>query len=181
MALAPLSLRAYAAHRKSHGLPGGSLQAVQRAARAGRITVVDGRIPDPEAADREWAANTDHSRSPGYVKDWADEGEGDIDIEDGGADPNAPSMARESALLKREQRIAAQLKNLKDAGELVLAADVAAEVAEAFTLVRNRITGLPSKAKQQLPHLTLDDVATLEDIVEEALQALVREGSAAAP
>lgn len=173
MALPPLSLRAYAAHRKAQNLPGGSLQAVQRAARAGRITIVDGRIPDPEAADREWAANTDRSRAPGSVIEWADEG----DTGEDGDDPDAPSMARESALLKREQRIAAQIKNMRDAGELVAAADVAAEVAEAFTLVRNRITGLPSKAKQQLPHLTLDDVATLEDIVEEALQALVREGA----
>lgn len=55
------SLNAYAKHRKTKGLAGGSLQAVQKAMTAGRITVVKtgaGYSVDFEAADAQWAANT---------------------------------------------------------------------------------------------------------------------------
>lgn len=176
MAIPPLSLRAYAAHRRAQGLPGGSLQAVQRAVRAERITVVDGRIPDPEAADREWAANTDHSRAPGYVKDWADPDE-DLETDD---DPDAPSLARESARLKREQRIAAELKNRREAGELVKAADVEAEVAETFSTVRTRVLGVTAKLKQRRPHLQIDDLAELDELLREALAALAESNEEAA-
>jgi hypothetical protein len=69
MASEPLSLRAYAAHRKAHKLPGGSLQAVQRAVDAERVyravVVVNGRrmIGNVVLADREWAENTDHTKA----------------------------------------------------------------------------------------------------------------------
>ncbi len=53
-----VSMRAYARSRRARGLPGGSLQAVQRALRAGRIHALpSGRI-EPVRADREWAALT---------------------------------------------------------------------------------------------------------------------------
>lgn len=54
-----LSLRQYAEHRKSLGLRGGSLRAVQKALETERIHAeLDGRI-EPERSDREWASNTD--------------------------------------------------------------------------------------------------------------------------
>lgn len=59
---APLSLRAYAKRRRC------TLHAVQVAIRSGRlarsVAMVDGRpqIADADAADREWAANTDQTR-----------------------------------------------------------------------------------------------------------------------
>jgi hypothetical protein len=58
--MASYSLRQYAAHRRAAALPGGTLAAVQKALRAGRITATRGRI-DPEQADRDWAVNTDPS------------------------------------------------------------------------------------------------------------------------
>lgn len=54
-----LSLRQYAEHRKSLGLRGGSLRAVQKALETERIHAEpDGRI-EPDRSDREWASNTD--------------------------------------------------------------------------------------------------------------------------
>ncbi len=56
--MAALTLRAYGWHRRAKGLPGGSLQAVQRALKRGWIHAEpDGRI-EPGRADREWAALT---------------------------------------------------------------------------------------------------------------------------
>lgn len=48
-----VSLRAYARSRKERGLPGGTLSAVQKAIKAGRIFAVDGGI-DPNDADARW-------------------------------------------------------------------------------------------------------------------------------
>jgi hypothetical protein len=53
-----LSMRAYAAHRRERGLIGGTHQAVSLAAKAGRITLIDGKV-DPEVADIQWAEKTD--------------------------------------------------------------------------------------------------------------------------
>ena len=38
---------------------------------------------------------------------------------------------------------------------------------------RTRLLGIPSKAKQQLPHLSLSDLEVLEALVREALEGLV--------
>lgn len=169
MAMPPLSLRAYAAHRKHSGLTGGSLQAVQRAVRAGRISVdPDGRIQDPEAADREWAANTDHTRAPGYVKDQAD---GEWSDDDG---EGAASLAQASAREKHWKAQLAELTFRERAGELVNAAEVAAGYAEFCSTVRTKVLGIPSRMKQAHPDLTLAQLATLDELLREALAELAR-------
>ena len=59
-----LSRRAYAAHRKKRGLPGGTDTAVRKAISAGRITAAvlsDGTI-DQKKADKLWAETTDKSQ-----------------------------------------------------------------------------------------------------------------------
>lgn len=57
-----LSRRAYAAHRKAKGLPGGSESAVRKAISSGRISIGAGDLIDAEVADAEWAAVTDPSQ-----------------------------------------------------------------------------------------------------------------------
>lgn len=172
----PLSLRAYAAHRKGLGLPGGSLQAVQRAISGDRlrdaVVVVGGvkKIADPEAADREWAANTDLSKAPAWLKEL---GENDgSDDGDEGASPLTTASARE----KHWKAELAELTYKQRAGELVDADEMAAAMATDYSAVRTKLLGLPSKAKQRLPHLTLADLATIDEIVREALEGLARTG-----
>lgn len=54
-----LSRRAYAAHRKARGLPGGSHTAVNKAIETGRIRLdADGTIT-PATADQQWLIGTD--------------------------------------------------------------------------------------------------------------------------
>jgi hypothetical protein len=53
------SLRSYASHRKEHGLVGGSLSAVQKAIKTGRIKTINGKI-DFSSADKSWEENSDH-------------------------------------------------------------------------------------------------------------------------
>jgi hypothetical protein len=57
--MAMMGQREYARHRLALGLPGGTLAAVQKALKSGRIAPAqDGKI-DSDAADASWAARTD--------------------------------------------------------------------------------------------------------------------------
>jgi phage terminase Nu1 subunit (DNA packaging protein) len=159
----PLSLREYARRR------GCTLRAVQNAIKTTRlnasIVLVDGlsKIGDPELADREWAANTDQTRragaaapAPGHDGAGAD----DDSSEDTFAHWKAKKM---------------RLDYEKAAGALVNAAEMQAAMADDYSMVRTKLLGLASKAKQRLPHLTLSDLATLDAIVREALEELAED------
>jgi hypothetical protein len=186
----PMSVRAYARHR------GSSHQAVLRAIARGRLsaalTTVDGvtKIADVALADQEWAATTDLSKAPDAVKVRAATmtvaytgveratampsslatggGYADIPVES----TDATNLATASAREKHWRAELAELNYKQRAGELVNAADMTAAMADAFSTVRTKLLGLPSKAKQQLPHLTLAELATLDAIVREALEGL---------
>lgn len=56
----------YARHRKAHGLPGGSREAVRKAVDEGRISTINGLI-DPAVADIQWEQNTRARVSPQAV------------------------------------------------------------------------------------------------------------------
>lgn len=176
----PISLRAYAKRR------GVSVEAVSRAITRGRllnsVTRIAGvpKIADPELADQEWDANTDLSRAPDAVKARAaagsgatagDVGPGD-DFEGESEAQAGRELAAASAREKHWRAQTAELNYKVRAGELVNAKEMAAAMADAFSTVRTKLLALPSQAKQRLPHLTLDDLATLEELVREDLDAL---------
>jgi hypothetical protein len=85
---------------------------------------------------------------------------------------DATNLATASAREKHWRAELAELNYKQRAGELVNAAEMTAAMADAFSTVRTKLLGLPSKAKQQLPHLTLAELATLDEIVREALEGL---------
>jgi phage terminase Nu1 subunit (DNA packaging protein) len=58
-------------------------------------------------------------------------------------------------------------------GELVDAKEVEDKVADAFVRCRTKLLGVPSRAKLQLPHLSVADVAALDALVRESLEELV--------
>lgn len=165
MALEPLSLRAYAAHRRSLGLTGGTLPAVRKAITTERLQAslvkVAGvtKIADPELADREWSANTDPGR--GFTED----GE-DVDEK-----PESP-MVRAAAREKHWKAERAEIEVRRLAGELVDAEEVQAEFVDLCTTVRNKLLGLPNRMKQAHPDLTLQHLATLDQYVRESLEDL---------
>lgn len=148
-----MGLRAYARHR------GCALAAVQKAIDAGRLKASVGRdgagrptITNPEVADLEWDATT---RTP-------------VDTPD-----------LQAARARREQALAelAELKLAQARGELVEAAEVERTIVDTFTRCRTKLLGLPARVKQQIPHLSADDVATINALVREALEDLATEGA----
>lgn len=176
--------------------------AVSRAIKVGRLarSVVRGRdgkprIADPELADREWEENTDLSQAPGYVKERADQAAPEVEIPAAPAPPPAaasPSPAAEaeeadeddagggtlklgleSAREKHWKAKLAELKYRERESELVEAQLVEQKLAGTFAQVRTKLLGVPSRARQLLPHLDAADVGALEDLVREALEDLV--------
>jgi hypothetical protein len=182
----PLSLRGYAKHR------GVTLGAVQRAIESGRLvkslTKVNGatKIADPAAADGEWAANTDPART-------ARPAAGGPQGAPGAPDPAALAAAlaprpddpvdvteARVRLLTAQAELAEHELALKR-GEVVPAAEVEGAWAGIVTASRARLLGVPSRMKELIPHLTTDEMVTLDDLIREALEELAgpKDGDAA--
>lgn len=189
-----LSRRAYARHRADKNLPGGSLQAVQRALSRGRIQLeVDGTI-DPERADRDWVANTDlteaptsvlaaHSQQPAVevVQPSPAAGRGRVQRSTPEhAPPGSPGdIASETDTLheaSRKQKVwqarHAELNFREAAKELVPAKDVTAKLRNVFHVTKTKLLTIPSRAKTDLD-LNPAQVLKLERLVREALEELV--------
>jgi phage terminase Nu1 subunit (DNA packaging protein) len=75
-------------------------------------------------------------------------------------------MARADALLKEQQYA-------RRTGELVPLAGVERRWSLRAEMIKTRARGLPTRAKQRLPHLTQSDIAVLEDLIAELLEGLV--------
>jgi hypothetical protein len=167
------SLRAYANHRHV------SVEAVRKAISGGRlqrsIVLVDGvpQVADVALADQEWSTNTDLSRAHDDVKRRAAAASPPASNIVLFPPPAGDSMAAASAAEKHWRAKKAELDYKRAAGELVDAAEIKGRIVEIFTTCRSKLLGLPTKAKQRLPHLTITDVNVLDDVVRESLEELV--------
>lgn len=174
-----MSLRQYAKRRNV------SPVAVLNAVRSGRLraSVVQtdrgAKIADADLADREWTANTDHSRAPAYVKGRA-----------AGAEPGdtpAPSTSASLSLLEasaREKEARAKIAELDYAeriGQLVDARLIESRLIEVHTRARTKLLGLVAKAKTEIPQLTRADLVTLDRLIRQSLEELSTEETPAPP
>ncbi len=117
-------------------------------------------ITDPELADREWEANSNHLKSRSARPE---------------NDPPVPSASGMTLVeAQTNERIwkakSAELQYKQEAGELADAKELVSKFTTHVTGVRNKLLGIPSRAKSQIPTLTLQDIATLEALVREALE-----------
>lgn len=187
-----MSCRAYAKRR------GVSAMAVSVAIRDGRLvkSVIRDqfgvpKIGNPDLADQEWEANTDHIKriyaaglssldrpAPAAAPPDARASTVIIDAEPPrrGRPPKVDgdeTIASATERLKSAQANLAELKFRQTAGELVEAAAVEREWADLLSQVRTKLLAIPSRVKQQIPALSVADVATVETLVREALEDLV--------
>jgi hypothetical protein len=154
--------------------------AVHHAIKRGRLdrSIVkdaDGKpkIADVDLARREWAENTSigHVRRPEYV---------DAALARS-AVPTAPSSDPPADDLSPAQRkahwdaLTAEKKFREEAGELVPAKEVEAALTETFAVCKNKLRAIPSRAKQEMPHLSVDDVEVLARLIDEACEGLAVE------
>lgn len=135
-------------------------KAVRKAIASGRIERGVGRgadgapvITDPELATAEFHQNRDVAKVRG---------------------PAAGGISTADA---RRELIREQTRKLKIANDLRLRELLPAGEAQRawgglVVAAKTKLLGLPSLAKQRLPHLTLDDLAVLDQLVREALEQL---------
>jgi hypothetical protein len=65
-----------------------------------------------------------------------------------------------------------ELNRKKEEGQLLRREDVEQAWASAVNITRTKMLGVPSRAKQQIPHLTPDEVELIRDLIREALDEL---------
>lgn len=140
-----LSLRAYAKHR------GVTLKAVQEAIEYGRIQKTDGKI-DPTTADKEWQEKTNPAMARGKTE--------------------VLDYHRSRAIREAYEAQLAKLEYEEKTGKLVNAEETRMAWLKIITTAKTKLLAIPSKARASLPHLTLSDIATLEELVRQTLEDL---------
>lgn len=94
---------------------------------------------------------------------------------DGGTPPlragaTLPSITESKAITEAYKARTAKLEYEQLSGKLVDAAKTKLGFVSMVTAARNRLMGVPSKAKARIPTLTVRDVEILEDLIAEALE-----------
>ena len=182
-----LSFSAYARHR------GCGVTAVSRAIKRGRLkksVVYDSTgkawIADVGLADQEWVRNSSLTTAPPAVRERLVAARAQLPPRpppaDGVPRPRDEdnddlTLTQATAVEKRWRAKIVELEYRKKAAELVPALEVKARLVDVFSSCRAKLLGVPTRAKQRLPHLSKKDVIVLDELVREALEALAQEGS----
>lgn len=91
-----------------------------------------------------------------------------------GTPPLAVSQARREAA----RAGLAELELEQRKGSLVTVEESRQVMTDKFSAVRTRLLGLPAKIKQRLPHVAVEDVRVIDEIVRAALEVLADDGDA---
>lgn len=172
---------------------GVSGEAIRKAIKTGRIpaSMVGGKalksgrrvptIADPVGARAAFESNT----SPNYRQDGAKISAGrkaaaprsasvlaaqqrEQSTPAGGA--RAPSITDSRAITEAYKARLAKLDYEERAGKLVNADEVKVRLATMISAARSRMLAISSKAKSRIPHLTVDEIEVLDELVREALE-----------
>jgi hypothetical protein len=165
----PLSLRAYARHRKAHALAGGTLRAVQVAIRDGRLSksiTPDKQVASAAAADAEWGSTTHADRIPLTGPTAA------------GVQP--PDLAESRARREAAEASLAEIELAEKRGELVPVTDVESKLVGVFARCKNKLLAVPSRVRQRDPALSPAQVELIEAVIREALDDLASASEGAA-
>ena len=121
----------------------------------GRITRKQENSPPPlrPAAERSKPSPPQRQRRP------ADDGE-------------VPDYNDERARHEKEKRLLAELARQEKESELLRREDVELAWGQAVNITRTRLLGVPSTAKQRIPHLEIEEVELLTTLIREALDEL---------
>jgi hypothetical protein len=132
-----------------------------------RVAPFQSEAKQPTAKRAQQPAKPRPSRSP--APDLADD---DLDAEPDIDDDKVPNFNDERALHEREKRLIARMERKEKANALLPREELLQAQDAAINITRTVMLGVPSKAKQRIPHLTPDEVAVLLDLIREALQGL---------
>ena len=187
-----MNLQQYANHRKALGLRGASHVAVLKAIERGRLMAPaverQGRSweIDPELADQQWADATNTAeRGSGHHRGQEPVAAAPAPTQQQepvrrataqrqetatpkGVPPRAVSEAVLAAVKAKRETMALHI----DEKKLLRLEDVELAWGSAVNIVRTRLLGVPSTAKQRIPHLEPEEVELLTTLIREALDEL---------
>jgi hypothetical protein len=83
-----------------------------------------------------------------------------------------PNFNDERALHEREKRLIAEMDRMEKAKLLLPRQEVDLAWGNAVNITRTRLLGVPSAAKQRIPHLEIEEVELLTTLIREALDEL---------
>jgi phage terminase Nu1 subunit (DNA packaging protein) len=150
------SLSGYARHRGCHP------HAVEQAIQDGRLST---RAAAKEPGGRRWRIDVALSD-----KEWAaltgEQGPG------GAADIDRDAVVEARVRRQLAQAEIAELDLAERRGELVSARDVETRIRDVFAHCRNRLLGVPSRARQRDPAITVGQIRLIEELIREALEEL---------
>lgn len=86
--------------------------------------------------------------------------------------PNIPSQADSRAITEAYKARMAKIEYQKAIGELVEWAPLKVKLSEMIVDARSKIMMVPRKARSRIPHLSIDDMEILENLLERALEEL---------
>jgi phage terminase Nu1 subunit (DNA packaging protein) len=132
-----------------------------------RVAPFQSEAKQPTAKREQQATKARPSRPP--APDLADD---DLDAKPDIDDEKVPNYSDERALHEREKRLIARMERKEKANALLPREELLQAQDAAINITRTVMLGVPSKAKQRIPHLTPDEVAVLLDLIREALQGL---------
>lgn len=135
------------------------------------------KISDPDLAMRELDAATDTSRMPPAQQRKVEERQARERgaAGEGGATESGPRLFVLSDEAARERHWKANIAELEyrvRSGELVPVSEVEAKFLDAVTAARTKLQGVPTRIRQQLPHIAADDIEAIKRLVREALEDL---------
>lgn len=136
-------------------------------------------IVDIPLAHMEWTKNSDISKAPPRIREKAAERQRALEGDETTAGPSGESLQEASATAKFWDARLKELKYREAAGELVEASQVERKLVEVFTACRTKLLAIPTRARQDLPHLTVPDMAVFEGLIREACEDLAAEASEA--
>lgn len=162
--------------------------------KVGKGTTVWPTIIDPDRAAKHWGHNRNQNQvrdksilAAGAKRGWAQRRgeepppEEDADDADdvapasngsGGKKPNITDYNTITAAYKAKM---AKVEYEERIGRLVPADLIEAKFVGLMTALRNRVLGVPSEAKGKIPHLTIDEIEILEDLIVGALEEVADE------
>jgi hypothetical protein len=94
-------------------------------------------------------------------------------------DPDAdgiPNYNEERARREREVRIMAQMDRRQREGELLERSEVERAWAQSVTIAKTALMGVPSRAKERIPHLDLNEIEVLTELIRGALEEVANAG-----
>lgn len=157
---------------------GCSKQAVSKAVKAGRVTLIDGMI-DPEIADREWARNTDPEQQERGAPEQFEITQARVQAS-AQQPPAAAEKAESDPLLvnakTRTEKLRADLLELdlrEKRGELIVADDARRVQFNLARSTRNAILAVPARLAPLLAPIA--DAAEIERVLETELRKICQQ------